>query len=147
MDNLMLRRRVILKAPIGRVDTTPKIAEYGKYLGRSATGTGTDENWCYTIWYDIIPEPGISNRLVIGNCNIDGDRTYQFTKSSGGADWDYRKSGTNYYTLPANANKIRINIPINNLSICYAFIASTGQILFAGEDTIYYGYKNINDMP
>lgn len=142
----MLRRRVILKAPIGRVDTTPKIAEYGKYLYRSATGTGTSNNWCYTIWYDIIPEPGRTNSIKIGNCNIDADRTYQFTTSLGGADWDYRKSGANYM-LPATANKIRISIPINNLSICYAFITSTGQILFAGEDTIYYGYKNINDMP
>lgn len=137
-------RRALMKAPL--LDTSPRIAEYGKYLNRSNTGTGSSEYWCYTEWYDIDPVPGIANRLQIGNCEIDGGRTYQYTTSAGGANWDYRASGE-YYTLPGNANTIRISIPIANLLTCYACIKTTGQILFAGKNTPYYGYTNINDMP
>ena len=143
----MTRRRALMaRVESGGIDTSPRIAEYGKYLGRSNTGTGSDASWCYTVWYDIDPVPGTTNKLQIVNCGIDNDRTYQYTASSGGADWDYRTAG-DYYWLSANANKIRFSIYIPNLLDCYAYIATTGQILFAGRNTQYYGYTNIHDMP
>ncbi len=33
------------------------------------------------------------------------------------------------------------------LDDCFAYVTNTGQILFAGKNSIYYGYTNINDMP
>ena len=146
MDNLMLRRRAILQAPIVRPDTSPRIAEYGKTLGRGNTTINTDANYCYTEWYDINPAPGSAHQLQLVRCGINSNHTYQFTTSTGGANWDYRKEG-NYYYFPGNVNKIRTSIPIANLETCYAYIVSTGQILFAGINTPYYGYTNINNMP
>jgi hypothetical protein len=146
MDMISIRRKLMAKMQSDVVNTSPKIAEYGKYLDRSDTGTGSNASWCYTIWYDIDPVPGTANRLKIANCSIGQNRTYQWTTSSGRANWDYRKTGS-YYYLSANANTIRISIPIANLAICYAYIETTGQILFAGKNTIYYGYTNIHDMP
>lgn len=146
MNDLLRRRRAMMEKKSDVLNTSPRIAEYGKYLTRSNTGTGSNADWCYTIWYDIYPAPGTANRLQLVNCGIGEFRTYQWTTSAGGANWDYRKTG-GYYYLPANANKIRVSIPIANLLTCYAYIESTGQILFAGKNTPYYGYTNINDMP
>lgn len=146
MNDLLRRRRAMMEKKSDVLDTSPRIAEYGKCLSRSNTGTASAETWCYTIWYGIDPAPGTANRLQLVNCNLSGDRTYQWTTSAGGADWDYRKNG-NYYFLSGNANTIRTSIPIANLLICYAYIETTGQILFAGKNTIYYGYTNIHDMP
>lgn len=146
MNDLLHRRREMMGQKSDVLNTSPKIAEYGKYLDRSNTGTGSRASWCYTVWYDIDPAPGTANRLRIVNCGIETNRTYQWTTSAGGANWDYRKTG-GYYYLSANANTIRISIPIANLAICYAYIETTGQILFAGRNTQYYGYTNIHDMP
>lgn len=146
MNELMHRRRAMMEKKSDVLNTSPRIAEYGKYLSRSNTGTGSSGSWCYTVWYDIDPVPGTANKLQIVNCGVNNNRTYQWTTSAGGANWDYRTTD-GYYYLSSNANKIRFSIYIPNLLDCYAYIATTGQILFSGRNTQYYGYTNIHDMP
>ena len=40
---------------------------------------------------------------------------------------------------------VRINLPMDKLSQCYAYNDATGAVYFAGKDTPYYGKTNIND--
>lgn len=147
MNDLLRRRREMMtRKDSGDLNTSPKIAEYGKCLGRSNTGINTASGWCYTEWYDIDPVPGTANRLKSGGTGMDSNHTYQWTTTAGSGNWDYRVSSGFCY-LSANADKIRFSIKVANLSNCYAYIDTTGQIIFAGKNTPYYGYKNINDMP
>ena len=44
-----------------------------------------------------------------------------------------------------NRAYVRINLPMDKLSECYAYNDATGEVYYAGKDTPYYGKTNIND--
>lgn len=137
---LVARRRMLMRKP--PLDTSPRIAEYGVYLNRSASGTAVDSSWCYTDWYDIDPHP--SNNNIIDNVT-NSNHTFQFVKSGGSGDYWYGSSRN----LAGEPIKIRFSMTIAMLNgeTEYAYSSTTGQIFFAGRNTPYYGYTNINDMP
>ena len=63
-------------------------------------------------------------------------------------------SGDYYYGPVVNIGsgskiikKIRISMETSKIADSYAYDEKTGQIFFAGQNTAYYGYININDMP
>lgn len=49
--------------------------------------------------------------------------------------------------INAGANEISCSIYLPLIDTTYAYIKESGDILFAGKRTPYYGYTNINDMP
>ena len=132
----------------GLIDTSPKIAEYGKYLGRSNEGINEDSAWCYTEWYEFAPQN--HGRIVICDNATSTNHTYQYRgaydSGENYANWYYsprRTIGENNATLQA----IRFSILIENIDNVYAYCETTGQIFFAGKNTPYYGYRNLADMP
>lgn len=44
-------------------------------------------------------------------------------------------------------NKVRFTIAKSSKDVSYAYCQDTGDVLFAGKDTPYYGMKNVNDNP
>lgn len=41
----------------------------------------------------------------------------------------------------------RVTIPYNHVDDCYLYLQSTGQVIFAGRNTPYYGMANIDGTP
>lgn len=79
------RRMLIRKPPL---DTSPRIAEYGKYCGRSNEGLVEDANWCYTDWYDF-PKPH-GNITYQQLTRMDASHTFQeINTDTGGRTWNY----------------------------------------------------------
>lgn len=140
------------------VDTSPKIAEYGKALNYNSTGERSDIYFCITEWYPFdvgtveliyLYNKVYATQEYIRTCNYQ----YYATNDVGilHRDWWYNRSnddpkrqiGWNTFTL----KEIRFSIPIKEIDDSFAYVEETGQIFFAGKNSPYYGYTNINDMP
>ena len=144
MNDLLRRRRVMMGEKSDVLNTSPKIAEYGKSLGRSNTGTVRMDGFCYTEWYDLNFADKTTLTMVYSNMPEAANTTYQYRNTeTGAADWFYFP---NKQTIENKFNQIRFSIAISHLRDCYLYFRQTGEILFAGKDTIYYGHKNISEI-
>lgn len=140
----MTRRRALMtRVESGGIDTSPRIAEYGKRLHHE-TEIIDDADCCYTVWYNfdtVISSDGSFSWDGYINTNL---QSMWVSENISGSKYYYYTYKTFY---PANTCKIRFTLPINGLDNCYAYNNTDGQIWFAGRNTLYYGYTNINDMP
>lgn len=126
-------------------DTTPRIAEYGKYLSRSYSDTAQDASWCYTEWIDLNPSVS-GSQYIVDNCT-NSNHTWQGTYTPSGETWWY--GPRNQYNPGADRKgyQIRFSIPVSAIDDSYAYNEKTGQIFFAGKNTQYYGYSFIDEIP
>lgn len=140
-----------------QIDTSPKIAEYGVYWNRTKGGKTADANWCITEFYEFEQQAARRTTLkgYIGNDGTAKTFQYYGLNNIGGdtSDWYYFNAGDNEGTRDLggtyNSNtwqRITFSIHQDKLDDCYVYVQQTGQIFFAGKNTIYYGYTNINDM-
>lgn len=136
-----------------KLDTSPKIAEFGKNCNRSFNGLTTNPDWCYTEWVTISPSiNSMDIGIVDAYASKSNNKTYQL-QTADGANGDYHYGSTDFseftrkWTITFIPERIRWSILIANLDNCYAYCINNGQIFFAGKNTPYYGYTNINDMP
>ena len=149
MNGLMQRRRMLLQAVRSVIDTSPVVDVYGYNLGRSDTGTVENEAWCYTVWMTL--DPAMTGTVgVCDNCT-DSNHTYQILFDNDSRNWFYRN--TNNADGQRNLNstgkyliQIRCSIKIADIDNSWMFIRQSGEILFAGKNTIYYGHKNISEL-
>lgn len=54
---------------------------------------------------------------------------------------DWERTCVNSYT-----NGLRVTLQMDRLDDCYLYLKETGQILFAGKNSIYYGHRNISEL-
>lgn len=150
MDLMEIRRRIMA----GRsVNTTPKIEEYGVYWNRTQGKKSENVKWGTTKWYTFDP-------LYLGAVTIDGyigaDNTgicFQYEGLRNGntvwKDW-YYFNGQTYRGIgryDVTLQVISFSIELSKIDDVYAIVRQTGQILFAGKNTPYFGYTNKKDMP
>lgn len=140
---MAIRRKMLMSGGKKVVDTTIKIlAENSRWVigGRVDTLQGASASIIYTyepqsvgrqLFYD-----GLYGQLIIFENGVYKD---YWTARNGGDD----PRGV----INANSNGIGVTIATSNIDNAYAYFPSNGQILFAGKNTPYYGYTNINDMP
>lgn len=153
--DLMAARRSLLMQMV-RTDTTAKILEYGKFWARQYGVTTNNNGWGITDWIYFNPTQVGGPITICDTCTTPGVQetgyTYQYTTEDGSfKDWYYHdtnnerriQSATNTKTL----YKITFSIYLPRIHSTYAYCKETGQIFFAGRDTPYYGYFNLNDMP
>jgi hypothetical protein len=133
------------------VDTSPKIAEYGKACATSNTGERVSATNCITEWYTFDPKQVGRLSIYYFDNNVvypRNDANYQYVSEGGNRNWYYR--GSNFTRTIGWDNdtlhQIRFTILTENIDDVYAYVVETGQIFFAGKHTPYYGYTNINDM-
>lgn len=147
--DLMTRRRALLSlVESSGLDTSPRIAEYGSYLGRGNDAVYSDPNYCYTDWYDLDFNGNASLTMVYANMPENPNTNnvcYHYRNTiTGTKDWYYFPRNV---TISSSFNQIQFSIETAKLTTCYLYFQQTGEILFAGRNTPYYGYTNINDMP
>lgn len=143
----MQRRRTLLMMPRG-IDTNPKITEYGKHWDRTFGSTSISANWCITEWYEVNQQSIV--QTINGYIGADTSGiTFQYFLSNGTTDW-YYFNGTNPRTVTTRygvgITSISFSIEIAQIDNSYAYCVETGQILFAGKNTIYYGHRNISEL-
>ena len=123
------------------IDTTIKIlAENSRWVigGRVDASEGVNASIIYTY------EPqSVGRQLVYGG--LYG----QLIIFENGAYKDYWTvmNSDSRSVINANSNGIGVTVVTSHINNAYAYLPSNGQILFAGKNTPYYGYTNINDMP
>ena len=146
MDMMAIRRRVLM-ASRKVIDTSPKILQHGvRYLENGSTLSKA--NTCITVIYDLdVTINSSSNRL---------GTTYGVVPSIinyiDGAYDDYWNLYSNTKPISTKffaygSNQVSFTLQEDMLDVCYAIHNATGQILFAGKNSPYYGYTNVNDMP
>lgn len=139
---MAIRRRVLLGGK-KVIDTTIKILA---------------ENSRWTIGGRVDASPGFSVSIIyayepqsVGRQLVYDGLYFQLIIFENGVYKDYwtvRNGGNdNRDVINANSNGIGVTIDTSNIDNAYAYLPSNGQILFAGKNTPYYGYTNINDMP
>lgn len=125
------------------IDTTIKIlAENSRWIigGRVDVSQGNNASIIYayepqSVGRQLIYD-GLTNQLIIFENGVYKDY------------WTVRNGGNDPRgVINANSNGIGITVGTSNIDNAYAYLPSSGQILFAGKNTPYYGYTNINDMP
>ena len=151
MDLMQVRRRMMLRSADKHVDTSPKIAEYGKACATSATGERESATNCITEWYDFNPiQTGyMMLHYYVKDMSAPRNVNYQYISDQGQRDWYYDRADytRNIGWSSSALSKIRFTIVTADIDDIYAYVENTGQIFFAGRNTPYYGYANINDMP
>ena len=129
------------------IPTSPKITNYGYKLpaGNSLTNPlVADSEGCVTDYYYYPPQDYTQTMTAYGthaNINIFLDNTY---KDYWG--WDAKTNENTRTVINKNSNKIRFGLYTSMIDDAYAFLVETGQILFAGKNTQYYGHQNISEL-
>lgn len=117
------------------MDTTPVIIAYDKQLLRGnlidCEGIGVTAIYNY--------EPSNNRRACSYNMYYGQIALYK-----NGAYFDYWSSGN--YWITAESDGLQIGIPLERINDAYFYINETGQILFAGKNTPYYGHTNISEL-
>lgn len=148
MDVMEARRRLLM-TPRG-IDTSPKIIQYGVYWNRTFGSTTINPKWCITDWYNVQSATG--RIALVGRIGNDGvGITFQYFYKNGNCNWYYFNVGDkestrsigSYSEIPI---RITFSVEISVLDDCYVYIAETGQILFAGKNSIYYGHRNTSEL-
>lgn len=126
------------------IDTSPKILyENSRY---SANGTvSADIDKCCTIIYNYtrnetgtkltLAYSGSAGVMLVYNDGVKIDY------------WLLNDAQSPRAVINNGSNGVAFTLFNAHLATSYAYIVSTGEILFAGKNTPYYGYTNINDMP
>lgn len=148
---MQLRRGLLITQHDDRLDTSPRIAEYGVSWVRGKELKVSNIDWCITEWYKF-KESVTSADYVVGYIGDDGNsHTFQYhNEQSTQKDWYYFYNGDQegrqrivYVNYPYEIS-FSIYIPI--IKNAYIYIERTGEILFAGKNTPYYGHTNISEL-
>ena len=100
-----------------------------------------------TIVYNFrYPYPAPDNPVVIKVYGVKGSN--RIFRDGAYVNWTSIDASNNEVvtSVDANANGLQFTLLMDMLDTCYAIIAQSGDVLFAGVNSPYYGYTNINDM-
>lgn len=142
----------------GLVDTSPVITQTGVRY-KSADGVETRTGFCVTKNYNI-DKTGISDSQTIQlsvliysgdmsavscNCHVLKDDVYIgyygiVSKASATSAPTVKNTSTS-----GEINQIAFSLYDGGTDYSYAYVTNTGQILFAGRETKYYGMSNISE--
>lgn len=113
--------------------------------------------------------PATKPLLEYANCGITGVYTHSVAperqhivvykvysymivyKNNGTEYMDYWSPSTysqeqEYYFVNEGSDGLAFSIFLDGINDAYAYISETGEILFAGRNSIYYGHRNISEL-
>ena len=139
-----IRRRVLMGSRKKVIDTSPVIETYGCKIGNGNSFV-EDIDYCITKIY-AYPKNSEILTMVTGKV---GNKIQVYRNGAYLDWWGWGNEGVQYARRCINSNSdgVRLCMRISYIPETYAYLKETGQILFAGKNTPYYGYTNINDMP
>lgn len=135
--DVMQRRRQLMGMQKSVLDTTAKILQYDVRWSRGSLIESV--GIAATIIYYIEPKSE-SRRLINGGLysqlNIFKDGQYV----------DYWSIATGREQINANCNGVSATVVTSGIDNAYLYVQGTGEILFAGKNTPYYGHRNISEL-
>lgn len=139
----MARRRALMMMQNAVLDTSPEIIAYDKKTPNNSGGLISNEGTCVTRLYEY-PAQATTQTLVTSYVS-NAVRTFTDGKYKDYWSWNSREG---YYrnVINVGSNALQCTIITDNLDDCYAYLSETGQILFAGKNSIYYGHRNISEL-
>ena len=148
MDVIQARRRLMM-LPHG-IDTSPKIYQYNAGINVSnPQGTTPLEGCCVTELYNYQLFASGANRTLVttgawgnnqGIMTVWKDGVYRDFWGTNSAD-NFERA-----VIMPNTNGLKISLNMSRLNDAYALIKETGEILFAGKNSIYYGHLNTSEL-
>lgn len=157
MGLMEIRRRMLMASKNRLPNTTVQIAEYGYSWDRGRYNKLEDSNYGLSIFYTF---QSSSSQQTIVSMGLSSEKIFILQADGKYEDWwgqtilpsgagnDYWKEHeTRRKCINAGTNEISCSIYLPLIDTTYAYIKESGDILFAGKNTPYYGYANINDMP
>ncbi len=143
---MQARRRLLMQSVSGGLDTSPIITDMGYRLKNGDLTLEVNSAACVTDLYSFVYDGDSSNRAVfvmygtLPSLQVFTNGTY--------TDYWNRDSTTGEMSQTVNngVDGIRFTLQIDMLDVCYAFLQQTGDILFAGKNSIYYGHRNVMEV-
>lgn len=127
------------------VDTSPKILAYDKRYysnGSVIDHTGRCVTVLYPVNYGDVSQPllhyGLQFVLVCFKNNGATFIDYWSTNSTS----EEKTNGV----INAGSDCIGATIQMDMIDVCYLINSLTGDIIFAGKNSIYYGHRNISEL-
>ena len=138
------RRRALMGAGESTIDTTPKIMQYDVKWNQKSLVSAS--GYCVTERYFPDPTPvwvgGRKYIKVVWGTGLTVPTMVLFAVN-GATPIDYwNEANTQWHS---KAVSVSFTLETSNLPMCYAYMLETGEVLFAGENTPYFGKRNIND--
>ena len=138
-------RRALLMMPHG-LDTSPVIIAYDtRYINNGNTEAKSGAS--ITKIYDLLKVTQVSTDrqfiiygVVPTTLNYKDDVFKDY--------WNHTaiESEAQRTLAPYGINQMAFTLQTDMIDDCYAIHVSTGQILFAGKNSIYYGHRNIAEL-
>jgi hypothetical protein len=137
------RRRALMGVGESTIDTTPKIMQYDVKWNQKSLASAT--GYCVTERYFPNPTPVYvpAKKYMKVVWGTGGAPTMVLFSANGTNPIDYWGEGNTQWH--SNAVSVSFTLETSKLSMCYAYMTDTGEVLFAGENTPYFGKRNIND--
>lgn len=145
MDLMSIRRKMLMSGGKKVIDTSPKIVAYDSTYGINGNIVNA-EGYCCTALYSYLP---MQIKGTIAYYGTSG-KIMVLYKNNGSVKVDYwilQNEQSPRTCINVGTDSAVFTLEMSKLPDCYAYIVDTGQILFAGKNSLYYGYTNINDMP
>ena len=129
-------------------DNSPIIERYN--AGLKSNGTyGTVEGCCVTALYEY-PAQSFEQTYVASGGWGGANGIMIIYKDGSQVDWwaspNLNQNPQERTCIDANSNGLRVSLKMNELDNCYFYLKETGQILFAGKNSVYYGHRNISEL-
>ena len=142
---ISIRRKLMAKMQTGEIDTSPIIEYYDKGLANG--GLNDVPGCCTTVMYEYPAQTFMQTYVGTGGWGANQGLLLIFENGTQ-IDWWGTSSQDNYerQCIDANSNGLKISLQMNRLDDAYMYLKETGQILFAGRNSIYYGHRNINEL-
>ena len=162
--------RAILKKGMGTSsahhvmsDTTPVIESYNAYIGSNGAIIAGSSNYCVTKLYPFDTDEQSFEESKKTKISIMYMIPSESTLSLGRVGWYINgvyKASTPIYPKPQQYmgtivredladnryNGVRFTLDSRRLDDCVAYFYKTGEIIFAGRNTNYYGCTNISEV-
>ena len=148
MDMIARKKRIMMMQKSNVLDTSPVIIQNGVKYPNGNPETNpliADEICSITDYYDVpfstMSALSVTDYGLYGNIiSFNGD-TYR--------DWwgaDSRNAEQTKTGIPSRSTRSAFTVVTSMIDDCYCYITSTGQIVFAGKNSIYYGHRNISEL-
>lgn len=135
------KKKIMMMLQESVLDTSPVILEYDKRY--NAIIISSEEGSCITgIYY--YPQQTYAYTLVTNGVR---SSIVLYTDGVFKDYWNwFDTDGYNRKVLNIGSNEIKFTLTTSKLNESYAYLQETGQIIFAGQNSIYYGHTNISEL-
>lgn len=143
---LMERRRALLASEKEPIDTTVEVTEAdvrwqglpGARFNKIATpGKGITRQY----FPDPVPQANVTNAIAL-NVGDTTEMTYVLYKANESKPFDYWSPTQPRWTQ--DAVSVSFTVLLSAVDDAYCYVVASGEVLFAGKNTPYYGKTNIN---